>query len=202
MPRGRPKGSKNKTNGQGGSTPEVIDHSKNSTPLTDEQQHVLLDQSARAYAKALDEKKASDAHFKNTCKTIKGDGVKLQDVKDYLAAETPEGQAKMRERVEAMARIARWRNFPIGTQAELFPEGMTPTMSFTAGKEAGLAGLSAKAPSTANTEEWLKGWQSGQAQLASSFKPIGGDEEAGEDLRPQFLRDRHADAEEGAPNEF
>lgn len=191
---GRPKGSKNKgpaaprkakANGGNGAGPRVeTTHHQNSTPLTDEQSHVLVDQAARTYAKALDEKKAADARFKNVCKTIRSDGVKLQDVKDYLEAESEEGQARMRERVERMARIARWRGFPIGTQAELFPDGMTPSRSFTAGKEAGLGGLKAEPPATANVDEWMRGWHAGQAILGERFK----DDEDVDDVRPPFLQ--------------
>jgi hypothetical protein len=175
---GRPRGSKNR--------PKTIDPAasrrksprtarvnttehKNSEPLTDEQQHHLLDQSARVYARALELKKNADAKFKLACKTIKSDGVKLADVKTYLEAETEEGQAQIRARVEAAARIARWRNFPIGTQFTLFLEDQTPSHSYTTGKEAGLAGLRAEAPSNANIEEWLEGWQAGQAILAGGI---------------------------------
>jgi demethoxyubiquinone hydroxylase (CLK1/Coq7/Cat5 family) len=148
---------------------ETTEH-KNSAPLTDEQAHAILDQSARSYARALAQKKEQDAKFKNACKMIKADGVKLTDVKMYLDAESEEGQARIRQRVEEAARIARWRGFPIGTQFTLALEDQTESHSYTLGKEAGLAGLRAEPPQVANVEEFIRGWHEGQAILGGNLE--------------------------------
>jgi len=169
----RPKGSRNRPKSNGGTHVETTEH-RNDDELTDEQQHALLDQSARSYTKALDAKKLADANFKNVCKGIKSDGVKLSAVKLYLKAETEEGQAEIREQVEEAARIARWRSFPLGTQFGIFAEGdgAQPSRSFVLGKEAGLAGEPAKAPHNADVNEFLAGWQAGQAALMGGIKPL------------------------------
>ena len=204
---GRPKGSKNKSKGNGADSGAlgvtVIEHGDNKKPaLTDEQTHRLVHEWADEYAKVLKAKKAADSDLKDVGKKIKADGLKLQDIKDYLDAETSEGQEKLRGRLEAIARIARWRAFPIGTQAELFPEGLTPSMSFTQGKEAGLSGLPATAPDHANHDEWIKGWHVGQESLAADgIKQLPPEDE--EDIRPAFLKDSRAEANgETAPDEF
>ena len=168
---GRPKGSTNKPKTDGNSAkapksgPQETPH-QNSAPLTDDQAHALLDQSARSYAKALEAKKRYDAELKLVCKAIKADGVKLSDVKLYIEAATEEGQEAIRKRAEDIARIARWRNFAVGHQADMFDEGSpTTNRSFVAGREAGMGGEKAEVPLNYDSENWMAGWHAGQEAL-------------------------------------
>ena len=208
---GRPKGSRNKNSksAPSASGPVTTEHNKaaNSVDtLTDDQHHALVAQSAKKYAQALEEKKAADARFKATCKTIKSDGVELDDVKKYIEIGSPEGQKRIKADFEASIRIARWRNTDIGQQFKLFDE--TDTSSFQAGKEAGIQGQPAKPPAHADINEWLRGWGTGQAALMKKgFKepkalpapePVveTSENDDEKDLRPPFLQESHAEPAE------
>ena len=168
---GRPKGSKNRPKSETESSPQprpaTTDHAKaaSKTDLTDDQLHSLTAHHSQHYAKALAAKKLADAAFKNVCKLAKAEGVSVDDIKTYIDLDSEEGQARLRAKVEAAARIARWKGASLGTQFSLFDE--SETNSFQAGKEAGMAGHAAKAPAGRDVNEWMRGWQVGQqANLA------------------------------------
>jgi ribosome modulation factor len=93
-----------------------------------------------------------------------------------------------KRRREAM--IARFLGHPIGTQADIFDElDRTPAAdkALAEGKIAGAEGQAMSPPydqSTEQGQQWLKGWQEGQADLASGFKKleaVGGEQAELED---------------------
>ena len=189
MPRGRPKGSVNKKKGNGADAIPTTDHRDNvaKAPLTDEQREALTNSWVREYEKSLALKKAADADLKNICKKAKADGVTLAEIKAYIDAGTEEGQEKLQEDAERLARVARWRNFDIGHQFRMELDAPAPVAnrSRVLGKEAGLAGEKATPPKNCDVNEWMAGWQDGQAALAGGIKKLPEDDE---DIRPEFLK--------------
>lgn len=177
---GRPTGSKNKTTKANGGAkapgPKVTKHS-NQTELTDDQLQALTAEHVRSYSKALDVKKKADAEFKNICKVAKSEGVKLADIKAYIAAGTEEGQARLREDAERLARMSRWHGFPLGAQLPLFEEDENPATnrSFRLGKEAGMAGEKAVVPTDCDHEQYMAGWHDGQNAKIMSMGVAGAD---------------------------
>lgn len=145
--------------------PKVTSHDNLAKePLTDEQRQVLTDSWSREYGRALTRKKTADADLKNVCTKAKSEGVLLKEMKDYLACETEEGQAKLRVDAERITRIARWRNFALGHQFALFEEeGGGDSRSFTLGKETGMAGNPMVVPTDCARDEFIRGWHEGQA---------------------------------------
>lgn len=142
--------------------------------MTDEQAQALFFNHKKTYAKALDEKKQTDAKFKNVCKVIKAEGSKLDDILLAIALESDEGDATLKAKIEAQLRVARWMGSAVGTQFDMF-EDRTPSVdkAFEDGKRAGLRGDDAKPPHAAASEQgqkWMHGWHNGQAILAKGFK--------------------------------
>ena len=175
----RTKGSKNKPKGNG---PDVETTTHNNEPLSDEQYLFLTQKHVELYEASLAKKKTSDANFKNVCKVAKADGIKLADIKAYIDAGTDEGQEKLAADAERLARVARWRNFDLGIfeQAELFGDEDAPqqTRSFTLGREAGMAGEPAKVSPGCDVNEFMAGWQIGNAALGEkTFKQKAADAE-------------------------
>lgn len=184
---GRPKGSTNKKKANGGvpAADRNVTHHDNlasQEPLTDDQLEALTNQHVQKYEKALAAKKLADADLKNACKIAKADGVHLADIKAYIDAKTEEGQERLREQAERIARMARW--FEFATQASLFGEDEDPApvgnKSYRMGKEAGMNGEKAEVPTHCDHETWMQGWHAGQAQMASlgisQLQPKEGDE--------------------------
>lgn len=210
---GRPKGSKNRKNGAAAEA--AADAPKAATPapghnapaeLTDDEKRALLFQHKRKYETALADKRAADAEFKNVCKKAKAEcgWAAVDEIKDAIAFEAPNGQQLFAAEVERKQRIARWLGLPVGAQVEFNFTDRTPVddRAFDAGKVAGMEGKDCKPPASCHApEKWTAGWHDGQAVLMSAFtkvKAAGGEgevdatEAAGaeedEDLRPNFLK--------------
>jgi hypothetical protein len=166
----RPKGSKNKPKEDKAQPRPSAGHN---SEMTEEQREALFFDAKGRYATALAKKKAEDAAFKNVCRTIKADGVALKDIKFALDLDADENGAMLeRRRREAM--IARWMGHPIGTQADLFGDGVdrTPAVdkAFAEGKRAGMEGASMKSPeayhpSSEQFQAWCRGWHTGQEAI-------------------------------------
>lgn len=134
--------------------------------LTEDQQRANLALAVTAYQASLKNKNDYAAEHLKVCKRIKGDGVDIADVKTAIALQTPEGEASLKAKMAAEARVARWMGSAIGTQFGLFEEDITSEdKAFQAGKRAGLAGEKSTAPAGFDLNEWLRGWQIGQAAL-------------------------------------
>ncbi len=172
---GRPKGSTNKPKANGGKAAgpkiETTTHNLAAEPLTDEQHHALVASWTEKYEKLEAVFKTAGANLKNCARAAKAEKVLLKDIRAYQDGGTEEGQKKLIEEAERLARIARWRNFELG---QLFTEEEAPrlTRSFTLGKEAGMAGEKAVVGSGCDREEWMKGWSAGQAIKMSGFQEM------------------------------
>jgi hypothetical protein len=194
---GRPKGSRNRKNGTAepkasapapeaeGAGPEP-GHNGGPPELTDDERRALLFQHKRNYEAALADKKAADANFKNACKRAKAECGKdaVDDIKDAIAFEAPNGQQLFAAEVERKQRIARWLGLPVGAQVEFNFIDRTPVddRAFDAGKVAGMEGKDCKPPASVHApEKWTEGWHAGQAVLMSAFtkvKAAAGEEDA------------------------
>lgn len=167
---GRPKGSVNKPKdaATSDSRPATTKHNEAAAraDLTEDQQRALLASAVLNYQVALKVKNDATADFIKICKRIKGDGVDLADVKTAIKLQTPEGEAALKAKMAAEARVARWYGSEIGTQFGLFEGDITSEdKSFEAGKRAGIAGEKATAPDGYDINEFMRGWQIGQVAL-------------------------------------
>lgn len=145
--------------------------------LNDEQMQALAFQHKTTYEKLLAAKKKADADLRNECKLIKAelgaDG--LDTIKDMIACDTEEGEAKLRATVERQIRVARWMGLPVGLQGSLFDDiDRTPAAEKARG-EGKRAGMEAKPrkppydPSTEQYREWMAGYDEGQGHNAQKF---------------------------------
>lgn len=197
---GRPKGSKNRPKVlpdetaaravKNGSSPG---HNKPTADMTEDQRRALALQHKAAYEKALAVKKDGDAKFKNACKLIKADvgtdGVDL--IKDMILAESEEGEAQLKARMERAMRAARYMSAPLGSQFEMFDGDRTPAVDRARdeGKKAGMEGAHCKPPydtSVPQHDAWIEGWHEGQKALFAIQRTEDGEAfdeaDAGEDV--------------------
>ena len=150
----------------------------NSDALTDDELRTLAFQHRDKYAKALAQKKKSDADFKNVCKSAKAELGKgaVDIIKDLIALEDPEGEAALREKLKRQADAMRWAGLPLGTQIDLAlgEVDRTPSVdrAFDEGKKQSAEGKPAKPsydPSTPQYRAFMDGYAEHQAALASTI---------------------------------
>lgn len=169
----RPQGSKNKPKAPTADGEVETSHNGHAkAPLTDEQLQGLFEHHKAAYEQSLKAKKAADAAFKNTAKLAKFDGVSIADIKLAIDLEEEGGEERLREKIAAQHRIARWLGLPVGTQPSFFDdEDRMPSIDKAAieGKRAGLKGESCNPPAhygSAQQQAWIDEWHIGQKVLA------------------------------------
>jgi hypothetical protein len=178
----RPKGSKNKPKvvptSDGAATPEHNAAPVTQADLSEDQRQALFFRHRRDYKAVLAKKKETDAAFKQACKLIKSEGTELEDIKLSIQLEAEEGDAKLKARMEAQLRIARYMGSSVGTQFDMFAEpDRTPSVdrAYADGKRDGLAGETARAiyanPSE-QYERYMAGWHAGQAVCAAGIKQL------------------------------
>jgi ribosome modulation factor/uncharacterized protein (UPF0335 family) len=178
---GRPKGSKNKTEGE--SAPEA----GHNTALSEAEKQALFVRGLADLEGLLEEKNEIVADVRNQRKRIVSYGFEPWQI-DYALKlrKDSDGEAIERRRQEAM--VARFLSHPIGTQPDMFDAtDRTPAVdkSYQDGKVAGAAGKTAQSPHSPGTEQdqsWLKGWHEAQADLASGFKKLETKDEAQPEL--------------------
>ena len=179
--RGRPKGSTNKPKANGAEPTTVGAVAKavvEKVPQNEEGRQATFYRHTGEYEKALEKKKAADAFFKNTCKTIKTEGTQIEDIKTAIQLKDPAGSAIIRDAIERQLRVARWMNAPVGTQFSILDEvDRTPIdeRAYEAGKRAGLAGEPATPPRSYTGElitKWTEGFNEGNSVLAQGIKEM------------------------------
>lgn len=179
--------------------------------LSDDQLHALTASHAKHYETALAAKKAHDKAFKDVCKRAHADlgDSAVIDIKDMLAASTPEGEAALKARIQAeeerQKKIARWLGLAPGTEPSMFDEDRTPAVdrAFADGKRVGLAGGRCDPPHAPETEQhgkWMEGFHEGQAVLSKGFKPLSAAAAGDEHIRKvaEKLANDTASADEAA----
>lgn len=157
------------------------DNVANTADLTDEESQALVANNSSEYQRLRDIQTKASSAVQLHVKKAKAEGVTLDDMKDYVAGQTEEGQRKLKIIAERTSRIARWLNFPLGAQASLFEaapsgddfENGPPTnKSFRSGKEAGMIGAKPEVPNGFDPNEWMRGFHEGQAKLGSAYKTL------------------------------
>lgn len=167
-----------KGNGDGAATGPQL-----SNELTDDQRAALTFQHKKTYEKLLAAQKAAVKALKDLGKEIKADLGKgaLQDIKDLIELESPEGEDKLKEEMERRARVMRWMGMDVGTQAEMF--GATDRRpvtekAFAEGKSAGLKGEPFRNPyhqTNPGHAEYARGYEVGQNTVMQGFKKLDPD---------------------------
>jgi hypothetical protein len=141
-------------------------------------------EAARAAVKIIEE----DA------KSVLGKHV-IRDFRTQIAQRTPEGEARIRERIETALRILRWNAKALGTQSNfLEDDDRTPAVDRAEeeGKRDGLAGDPCKtdyAPDTEQYRRYMTGYHAGQAVMVKAGikpMPVKADDNV-EDLRPRHM---------------
>lgn len=119
----------------------------------------------------------------------------LRDFRTHIQAQTPEGEAKIRARVESILRVLRWNAKALGTQANfLDDDDRTPAVerAEAEGERDGLAGARCQtdyAPDTEQYRRYMDGYHKGQdVMVRAGIKPIpekpGNDDK---DVRPRHV---------------
>lgn len=143
--------------------------------LSDDELRALAFQHRDRYSVALAAKKAADAKFKNVCKLAKAElGTGAVDIiKDLIALEDPEGEERMREKLQRQADALRWAGLPLGTQMDfaLQEPDRTPGIdrAFDEGKQASMSNKPAKPPydpSSPQYRAFMDGYAEHQKALA------------------------------------
>jgi hypothetical protein len=168
--RSKAMGRKPKKDGVAASAPK-----RTAETISDDQLYSLTEQHRQKYELVLDAKNKANKALIDYGKIIKSDlGAKgLQDIKDLIRLDTPEGEAAMKAEMERQARVLRWMGFPIGSQGALFGDtDRTPIAerAFNDGKRQGLAGERQNNPHHHTTEaarEHDRGFAEGQETLAT-----------------------------------
>jgi hypothetical protein len=117
----------------------------------------------------------------------------LRDFRTHIQAQTPEGEAKIKAKVDGILRILRWNAKALGTQANfLDDDDRTPAVdrAEAEGERDGLAGTPCKtdyAPDTEQYRRYMTGYHAGQAvMIKAGIKPIP-PADADKDLRPRHM---------------
>lgn len=175
--RGRPKGTKNKPK-EAKPSGSPNGHNANGG-ITDEQREALAHQHKAAYQRALSAKKDADADFKNACKRIKAElgdhGV--HEIKTMIELDTPEGETRIRARLEAELRAAAYMQSPLGTQFTLDVNAVdrTPAVdrAYAEGRRDALASKVAQTDYDPNVEQYRAyhdGHKAGLAEILQGIK--------------------------------
>ena len=144
--------------------------------LDDDELRALAFQHREKYRRALEKKKTADAEFKNVCKQAKSEiGAGAVDIiKDLIALEEPDGEERMREKLQRQADALRWAGLPLGTQIDfdLREPDRTPGIdrAFDEGKRASMSNQPAKPPydpSSPQYRAFLDGYAEHQKTLAA-----------------------------------
>lgn len=141
--------------------------------LTDEDRATLLLHHKKAYLAAEAEKKAAAKEFTNVKKLAQaeiGDNA-IQMIKDAIELETVEGEARLKQRVEDLERVARWMAVPMFAQTDMFSNpDLTPAteQAFNEGKRDGKTGDPKENPYSKGVpqhDSYEEGWAQGQKDL-------------------------------------
>ena len=154
--------------------------------LTPDQKRAL----ALRHAEKLKDHKAKVASangaLRSFLKEAKSDGFKKSQLEDILLAQTPEGEATLKERLELTLTAAKWAGKPFGDLLDhLDKPDLTPAVdrAYDEGKMASMENQAARPGYHASTPQYaayMKGFHDHQATLvADGIKPIS--EAPGED---------------------
>lgn len=162
---------------------EADEAPRKNSELTEDERRALHFRHCAEYERALAVKKLADAGLKNVGKRIKAENDSVAKCKKTIQARSPEGEAELRAEIEQAAEVLRWSGVQVGETAEMFADRRpADEAALEHGKIAGLKGERAEPPHDLGTpahDQWMAGWQIGQASLMASFEkmPAEGDPE-------------------------
>jgi len=149
---------------------------------TDDEKQKLFFKHERDLAPILAREALVKAELKKVYANAKADGFHKFEFNYSRQMATPEGEAEIAAKQEALYRIARWKGVPIGTQSDMFAEDTRRDEFFEDGKRANFAGSSRKAPSHLNVKDshrWYAGFDHASAvnlekaaDPSTGFRPI------------------------------
>ena len=153
------------------------------TSLTDDERQKLFFKHERDLAPILARESMVKAELKKVYANAKQDGFHKFEFVYARQFATPEGEAAIAAKQEALYRIARWKGVALGTQADLFAEDTRRDEHFEEGKRANFAGNARKPPPHLNTDDanrWFAGFDHASdvnleraADPATGFRPLG-----------------------------
>jgi hypothetical protein len=154
------------------------------TSLTDDERQKLFFKHERDLAPILSREALVKAELKKVYANAKADGFHKFEFQYSRQFATPEGEAEIAAKQEALYRIARWKGVALGTQADLFAEqDIRRDEHFEEGKRANFAGQPRKAPAhlnIADSDRWYAGFDHASevnleraADPSTGFRPIG-----------------------------
>ena len=184
----RPKGSKNKpktdqADGKAKSGNGGLGHNGPPAELTEDQKQALAIHHKANYEAKLAAKKKGDAELKNACKLAKAeitwtDGVGL--IKDMILAESEEGEAELRARMNRAMLAAKYMAAPLGSQFDMFDdEDRTPAVdrAFAEGRRDGMADKQLQNPydpAVPQADQYAEGWHEGRKARAEAQRKRDG----------------------------
>jgi hypothetical protein len=177
----------------------------NSGGLNDDQMRALTFHHKREFEVALKAKKDTAANFLAVTKRIKAEGSSIDDIKDLIALDTPEGEVEVRSEIERRLRVARWAGADFGTQFSLLDEpDRTPLVDRAReeGKVAGMKGETLRSPYDGEAgQAYAEGWHLGQAALMSALDltRAGAEQIAAETAEAEAEESESKDVEAKAP---
>lgn len=183
-----------------GRPPKTKTPPSNEIAMTEDQRIALHFSHVNQVRKRKAELESAKGRYRNALAAAKaelGESGK-KDVLQSLEMETNEGEAKAKETVDRIIRVARWHGAPIGAQLSLLDT--IPARDLRAeGKIAGLQAKSAIPPeglSQADAQVWLEGWHLGQAVHVEGFGRVPGP--LGDAQQKAAVAEATAKAEEAA----
>jgi uncharacterized membrane protein len=145
--------------------------------LTDAEKRELFRTHKTAFDKAKRALQTAQANLREVKANLKADGFTVRAIEDAILMATPEGEAKVRERLAATIQAAVWEGSDIGTQFTFeFDEVMSSVdRAFDEGGRASEGNQPKKpphAPGTKAFDSWMAGYDDHQSKLMGGFKPM------------------------------
>ena len=152
------------------------------TSLTDDERQKLFFKHERDLAPVLSREALVKAELKKIYANAKADGFHKFEFQYSRQLATPEGEAMIAAKQEALFRVARWKGVPLGTQSDMF-EDTRRDERYEEGKRANFSGQPRKPPDYLNNNDvnrWYAGFDHASevnldraADPATGFRPIG-----------------------------
>jgi len=166
--------------------------------LTDDERRSLFLKHKGKLEGAKREVDSARADLREVKAKLKADGFAVKAVEDAILMETPEGEAKVRDRLAQSIEAARYVGASLGTQFTFDLAGVDKTPSvdraFDEGKRASMENHAAKPPYDPSTEQYrsyMAGFHEHQSKLASKIKaPATVPADGEKDVRPRFMTER------------
>lgn len=165
-------------------TEAAAEPERRNSELTDDERLALLHHHKRklqAEDAVIKEAKAEAASAKKRQKVIIATALKEcggeadDEIKDLIAAETPQGEAVLKSTIERHLRVLAWTGSPVGTQFSFDDLRKNTVDPYSEGKLVGIKGEPCNCPhdnSSPSHKPWMDGYYDGQGCLARGLEKI------------------------------